>query len=60
MADDWEDVEDVFGGVPRQAVEVEIEGVEADAEVAAFLFVPDEGLTVVAEVTGQTVSYTCC
>jgi hypothetical protein len=43
-ADDGEGVEDVFGGVPRQAVEVEVERVEAGAEVATFLFVPDEGL----------------
>ena len=39
-ADDGEGVEDVFGVVPRQAVEVEVERVEAGAEVVAFLFVP--------------------
>ena len=32
---------------------MEVEGVEAGAEVAAFLFVPDEGLAVVAEVAGE-------
>ena len=52
-ADDGEGVEDVFGVVSRQAVEVEVERVEAGAEVAAFLFVPDEGLAVVAEVAGE-------
>ena len=45
----WEGVEHVFGVVPRQTVEVEVERVEAGAEVAAFLFVPDEGLAVVAD-----------
>ena len=52
-ADDGEGVEHVFGVVPRQAVEVEVERVEAGAEVAAFLFVPDEGLAVVAEVASE-------
>ncbi len=36
-----------------RAVEVEVERVEAGAQVAAFLFVPDEGLAVVAEVAGE-------
>ena len=39
-ADDGEGVEDIFGVVPRQAVEVEVERVEAGAEVAALPFVP--------------------
>jgi len=32
---------------------VEVEGVEAGAQVAAFFFVPDEGRAVVAEVAGE-------
>ena len=36
-----------------EAVEVEVEGVEAGAQVAAFFFVPDEGRAVVAEVAGE-------
>ena len=32
---------------------MEVEGVEAGAQVAAFLFVPDEGRAVVAEVSGE-------
>ena len=36
-----------------QAVEVEVERVEAGAQVAAFFFVPDEGRAVVAEVPGE-------
>ena len=32
---------------------MEVERVEAGAQVAAFFFVPDEGLAVVAEVPGE-------
>ena len=42
-ADDVECVEDVGGVFAREAVEVEVEGVEAGAQVAALLIVPDEG-----------------
>ena len=52
-ADDGEGVEDVGGVVFGEAVEVEVEGVEAGAQVAAFFFVPDEGRAVVAEVAGE-------
>ena len=52
-ADDGEGVEDVGGVVFGEAVEVEVEGVEAGAQVAAFFFVPDEGGAVVAEVAGE-------
>ena len=41
-ADDREGVEDVGGVLAGQAVEVEIEGVEAGAQVAALLRVPGE------------------
>ena len=40
-----------------QAVEVEVERVEAGAQVAALLFVPDEGRAVVAEVLGERRPY---
>ena len=52
-ADDGEGVEDVGGVVAGEAVEVEVEGVEAGAQVAALFFVPDEGRAVVAEVAGE-------
>ena len=52
-ADDREGVEDVGGVVAGEAVEVEVEGVEAGAQVAALFFVPDEGRAVVAEVAGE-------
>ena len=52
-ADDGEGVEDVGGVSAGEAVEVEVEGVEAGAQVAAFFFVPDEGRAVVAEVAGE-------
>ena len=39
--DDGEGVEDVGGVCAGEAVEVEVEGVEAGALVAAFFFVPD-------------------
>ena len=52
-ADDGEGVEDVGGVIAGEAVEVEVEGVEAGAQVAAFFFVPDEGRAVVAEVAGE-------
>ena len=52
-ADDGEGVEDVVGVVAGEAVEVEVEGVEAGAQVAALLIVPDEGRAVVAEVAGE-------
>ena len=52
-ADDGEGVEDVGGVCAGEAVEVEVEGVKAGAQVAAFFFVPDEGRAVVAEVAGE-------
>ena len=52
-ADDGEGVEDVGGVCAGEAVEVEVEGVEAGAQVAALFFVPDEGRAVVAEVAGE-------
>ena len=52
-ADDGEGVEDVGGIVAGEAVEVEVEGVEAGAQVTALLFVPAEGRAVVAEVAGE-------
>ena len=52
-ADDGEGVEDVGGVGAGEAVEVEVEGVEAGAQVAALLVVPDEGRAVVAEVAGE-------
>ena len=52
-ADDGEGVEDVGGVVAGEAVEVEVEGVEAGAQVAALFIVPDEGRAVVAEVAGE-------
>ena len=52
-ADDGEGVEDVGGVCAGESVEVEVEGVEAGAQVAAFFFVPDEGRAVVAEVAGE-------
>ena len=45
-----EGVEHVAGGVPRQAAEVEVEGVEAGAQMAAFVVVPGEGQAVATEV----------
>ena len=47
-ADDGEGVEHVASVVTRQAVEVEVEGVEAGAQVAAVVVVPREGRAVVA------------
>ena len=52
-ADDGEGAQDVGGVIAGEAVEVEVEGVEAGAEVAALLFVPAEGRAVVAEVAGE-------
>ena len=52
-ADDGEGVEDVGGVIAGKAVEVEVEGVEAGAQVAALFFVPDEGRAVAAEVAGE-------
>ena len=52
-ADYGEGVEDVAGVVAAQAVEVEVEGVEPGAQVAALLFVPDKGRAVMAEVAGE-------
>ena len=46
LADDGEGVQHVLRVFPGQAVEVEVERVEADAQVAAFFFVPDEGRAV--------------
>ena len=48
-----EGVEDVGGVCAGEAVEVEVEGVEAGAQVAALFIVPDEGRAVVAEVAGE-------
>ncbi len=39
--------------VSVEAVEVEVEGVEAGSEVAAGFLVPGEGCAVVAEVAGE-------
>ena len=46
-------VEDVGGGVLVEAVEVEVEGVEAGTELAALGGVPDVGIALVAEVAGE-------
>ena len=51
--DDGEGVQDVGGVFAGEAVEVEVEGVQAGAEVAAVFFVPGEGWAVVAEVAGE-------
>ena len=51
--DDGEGAEDVGGVLAAYAVEVEVAGVEASAEVAAFFFIPDEGRAGVAEVAGE-------
>ena len=51
--DDGEGGEDVGGVVSVEAVEVEVEGVEAGSEVAAVLLVPGKGWAVVAEVAGE-------
>ena len=51
--DDGEGGEDVAGVVAGEAVEVEVEGVEAGSEVAALFGVPGEGWAVVAEVAGE-------
>ena len=51
--DDGEGAEDVGGVVAVDAVEVEVAGVEAGAEVAAVFFIPDEGRAGVAEVAGE-------
>ena len=52
-ADYGEGAEDVAGVVPVQAVEVEVEGVEAGPEVPALLLVPGERRARVAEVAGE-------
>ena len=52
-ADDGKGAQDVAGILPRDAIEVEIEGVQAGAQVAAFFFIPDEGRAAVAEVAGE-------
>ena len=52
-ADDGEGVQHVAGVFTGEAVEVEVEGVEAGTQVAAFLLVPDEGRTVVAKIAGE-------
>ena len=51
--DDGEGAEDVGGVVAGDAVEVEVAGVEAGAEVAALFFIPNEGRAGVAEVAGE-------
>ena len=48
-ADDGEGVEDVGGVIAGEAVEVEVEGVEAGAQVAALFFIPDEGRAVLVD-----------
>src|SRR3546814_4995904 len=53
VADDGEGVEDVGGLVAVQAVQVEVQRVEAGDAVAAVFGVPDEGFAVVAEVAGE-------
>src|SRR3546814_2118784 len=53
VADDGEGVEDVGGLVAFQAVQVEVQRVEAGDAVAAVFGVPDEGFAVVAEVAGE-------
>ena len=53
VLDDGEGGEDVGGVVSVEAVEVEVEGVEAGSEVAAGFLVPGEGWAVVAEVAGE-------
>ena len=52
-ADDWEGAQHVPGVVSRQAVEVEVECVEAGTQVAAFLFVPHEERALTAQVAGE-------
>ena len=52
-AHDGEGVQHVLRVVPGEAVEVEVESVEAGAQVAVLLLVPDEGRPVVAEVAGE-------
>ena len=51
-ADDGEGVEDVVGVCAGEAVGVEVEGVEAGAQVAGFLVALDDRRAVVAEVAG--------
>ena len=51
--DDGEGAEDVGGVIAVDAGEVEVAGVEAGAEVAALLFMPDEGRAGVAQVAGE-------
>src|SRR3546814_1953010 len=53
VADDGEGVEYVGGLVAVQAVQVEVQRVEAGDAVAAVFGVPDEGFAVVAEVAGE-------
>ena len=48
-ADDGECVEDVGGVLAGEDVEVEVEGVEAGAQVAGFLVALDDRRAVVAE-----------
>ena len=51
--DDGEGVDDVGGVGAVEAVEVEVERVEAGAEVAAGFLVPGEGRAAVAKVAGE-------
>ena len=51
-ADDGEGVEDVGGVLAGEDVEVEVEGVEAGAQVAGFLVASDDRRAVAAEVAG--------
>ena len=53
LADYGESVQHVLRVFFGQAVEVEVERVEAGSQVAAFFFVPDEGWAVVAEIPGE-------
>ena len=52
VADDGEGVGDAGGVCAGEAVEVEVEGVEAGAQVAGFLVALDDRRAVVAEVAG--------
>ena len=53
-ADDGEGAQDVAGILSRDAVEVEVEGVQAGAQVAALFFVPDEGRAARSPGRGRT------
>ena len=50
---DWECAQHVFCVIPGQSVEMEIEGVEAGAQMAALLIIPDERRAITAKVAGE-------